>query len=140
MYDNQQIDETVLENTAIGTAADPITTARRSIGSQPKVIRALWATVNVAIATSTITLTFKYRPTPGSASGEVVLGTVLIPITATAGKILYKNVTPYQAAPGGEVVIQTNGNGAGAGTVSAGYRATPNWENLANNANAIASA
>jgi hypothetical protein len=140
MYDHQQIDEQIVQAQAIGTAADPISGARRAVGSQPVVVRALWATVTTVVATSTIVLTYKYRPTPGSATGEVTLGTVSVPTSAIAGKQVYKEITPYQCNPGGEIVVQTGGNGGSTGNATLGYRCTPKWESPTNNANMIASA
>lgn len=136
-YNHQQIDELIVAAADIGSALDPITTARRRIRSQPEMVRQIWATVTTAQTTASNVLTFKYRPTPGSASGEVTIGTLTITVGAV-GRQFYKDVTPYKALPGGEIVVQTDGGGEG--NADLGYRQTPSWEHPSNNANQIASA
>jgi hypothetical protein len=137
MYDHQQIDETIVERVDVGTAGDPLATARKTVGSVPVIIRAIYATVTTAQTTAANVLTFKYRPTIGSASGEVTIGTLTIP-TGAVSRQLYKNVTPYKALPGGEIVVQSDGGGEGNATL--GYRQSPSWEMPANNTAQVASA
>jgi hypothetical protein len=138
MYDHQQIDHTIVGAADVGSAADPIATALAYVGSQPQMVRGIWATQTVAQTTAPAVLTFKYRPTPGSATNQVTIGTLTIPTGTAAGKQVYKDVTPYLAMPGGQIVVQTDGGGEGNATL--GYRHTPKWEHPSNNTNAIASA
>lgn len=60
------------------------------------------------------TVIFKYRPTAGSASGEVSVATIELTTAHTAGKIVGKSGLSYTCAPGGEIVVDvTNATGAG---------------------------
>lgn len=137
MYDQQQIDELIVAAADVGSAADPIATARKRIGSQPVTITTIFATVTTAQTTASAVLTFKYRPTIGSATGEVTIGTLTITVGAVSRQF-YKNITPYRALPGGEIVVQTDGGGEG--NADLGYRQYPTWEHPSNNTAQIASA
>lgn len=136
-YSHQQIDDVIVERVDVGSAADPLATARKAVGSQPVMIRGIWATVTTAQTTAVNVLTFKYRPTPGSATGEATIGTLTITVGAV-GRQFYKDVTPYKAMPGGEIVVQSDGGGEGNATL--GYRQTPSWEHPSNNSAQVESA
>lgn len=134
MYDHQQLDE-LISNSLDTSGANAAT---KVVGSQPVIIRGLWATVTTAVTTATATLTFSSRPTPGSASGATTLGTLAITVGAV-GRQFYKNITPVKVMPGSEIHVVSDGGGD-AGVVGVGYRCTPSWENPANNTAQIASA
>lgn len=139
MYDHQKIDFTLAQAADIATAADPIATARLFPGYQPLLVRAVWAVITTLNSVAPSILTFKFRPTPGSATGEVTLGILTIPINAAVGNVYYEKVAvePVKCTPGGEIVCQTDGGGT-AGNATVGVSAEPAWETPANNTRMIA--
>jgi hypothetical protein len=86
---------------------------------RPWLITGVAVTITTAITVTSAIATVKYRPTPGSATGEVSLGTITLPVTGSAiGKQYWKKLTPYRALPGGELVLDvTQAATAGAGVV-----------------------
>jgi len=138
-YTHQQVEQQLAVAVSVATA-DPLAGARWFPGYQKIKCRAIWAVVTTQIATATLTLTFKFRPTPGSASGEIVIGTLTLPVGALVGKSYYKDVALFDipCPPGGEVVVQAAGGATGNATVGINYE--PTWENPDNNANMILSA
>jgi hypothetical protein len=139
MYDHQKIDAQLVVAGDIATAADPIAGARYTVGYQPILVRAIWATITTVNTVAPSILTFKYRPIAGSAAGEVTLGTLTIPINAAAGNMYYEKVAvePTKCLPGGEVVVQTDGGGT-AGNASCGFFGEYSWDSPGNNAKMIA--
>lgn len=137
-YNNQMNEVTLGVDTSI-VPADPIATARWSPSYNPQVVRAVTALITVQTASAIITLTWKFRPLVGSATGEVVLATLTIPIGAVVGAMYYKDVVAQnRIMPGGEVVVQAAG--AGTGSARLGMSVYPSWEHPDNNAKMIASA
>ncbi len=57
------------------------------------------------------------RPTPGSATSQVVLGTLTIPTASTVGSVIYKNIEPYEVPVGYSLAFEQTSaaNVAGAG-------------------------
>jgi len=49
---------------------------------------------------------FNARPTFGSAASEVALGTVTIPDGTAAGQIIFKDISPTDLFPGGELSFE----------------------------------
>ncbi len=139
MYDHQKVNRQILAPTAIDTAANPIAGSRHYNGTMPLRMRAIWATVTVAVTTTATVLTFKARPTPGSATGEITIGTLTIPTSAAVGRTVYKKGLDVMVPAGHEISIQTDGAGD-AGTVAAGFEADPSWEAPVNNSLMLASA
>lgn len=139
MYTHGQNDQQLAVAVSIAPA-DPLAGARWFPGYQKIKLRAIWATITTQTAAAIITLTFKYRPTPGSASGEIIIGTVVVPIGALVGKTYYRDIvaTDVPCPSGGEVVVQAAGAGTGNATVGITYEPTPDIPE--NNANMIASA
>lgn len=136
-YDNQKVDYTIVQAGSVAPA-DPIAAARLGVGIQPMMIDKLWATITTVTAVAIVTLTFKWRPTPGSATNEVIIGTLVLPIAAAVGKQYYKPVAPYKAMPGGEIVVQAAGASA-TGNAHIGVAAYPSWDAPEGNANQILS-
>jgi hypothetical protein len=138
-YDQQKMDITLAQAADIATPADPIATARWFPGYQPILVRAVWAVITTLNSVAPSILTFKFRPTPGSAAGEVTLGILTIPINAAVGNVYYEKVAvePVKCTPGGEVVCQTDGGGT-AGNATVGIFAEHSWEIPANNVRMIA--
>lgn len=141
MYAHQNLDNWLGASTGvvIGTpAADPIATALFKVGYQPIMTVAIYALITVATTVAATILTFKFRPTLGSATGEIAIGTLTIPIAAVVGTMYYKTVDNVKCLPGGEVVVQTNG-GATVGSAAVGFMAAPNWDSPGNNLKMIRS-
>src|SRR5262252_4226174 len=93
-YDQQKNDLTLLVATSVADSA--FVAASRAYPSTPSMVRRLWATVTTVISTAASVITFTYRPTPGSATGQVTLGTLTVPLATAAGKFMYKNLTSAQ--------------------------------------------
>jgi hypothetical protein len=138
MYSDQKVDQTLLVDNSLAPAAN-IAGSRFHPGSQPVMIQGLWATVTVVTAVAIINIAFKYRPTPGSDTGAIAIGSLNIPIGTAVGKSVYKPITPVKMMPGGELILTTTGASAtGSGTV--GFTGAPSWDSPTNNPNAILSA
>ena len=137
-YQHQMTEVMINPSTSIAPA-NPVTTARWCPGMTPQRVRGISATITVVTATEVITCTFKYRPTPGSATNEVTIGTLTLPIGAAVGKVYWKKGLDYLVQPGGEVVVQTAGASA-TGSAVFGMLVEPHWESPANLANGVASA
>ena len=137
-YNHQQME--VMVDKAVSLApANPITTARWSTGMTKQRVRGISATITTVTATAIITLTFKYRPTPGSATGEETIGTLTLPIGAAVGAVYWKKGLDYLVEPGGEVVVQSAGASA-TGNAHLGMLVEPHWENPDNFAAGVESA
>lgn len=63
----------------------------------PMIVRGVFLHVIETQSAHIETITLQWRPTPGSATGEVDLGTYVVPADTTAGTRLYKNF--YTANP-----------------------------------------
>jgi len=144
-YDHQKMDIMIAPMADIATLGDPVlnTTialpARWFIGYQPLLVRAVWACITIANTVAPTILTYKYRPTPGSASGEIVLGTLTIPINAPIGNMYYEKVAvePTKCLPGGEIIVQSDGGGT-AGQAAVGVFAEYSWDAPGNNSKMVA--
>jgi hypothetical protein len=124
---NHQMTEVMINPPVSIAAANPIATARWTPGMTKQRIRGISATITVVTATAEITLTFKYRPTPGSATNEVTIGTLTLPIGAAVGAVYWKKGLNYLVEPGGEVVVQSAGASA-TGSAAMGLLVEPQWE------------
>lgn len=112
---------------------------RHFVGYQPLNVRALWATVVVTPTVTAVILNYKFRPTPGSATGEVSLGTLTLPVGAAIGNQYYKKIQEFKALPGGEIVVDMT-QASTAGEACAGIFGEPAWDNVQSNAKMVASA
>lgn len=89
-------------------------------------VYALNAVVFTSPTTTATVLTYAYNPTPGSTTGQVVLGTVTIPVGAAIGKVYKRNIKPVSIPEGGELVINvTTASAAGAGQAYVVYGEDP---------------
>lgn len=106
-------------------------------------VNELFFVVSTAVVSSgNVVLTFKRRPTIGSASGEVTIGTLIIPGGAAVGKCYYKRVTPVVCAVSEQIVVEVTTATAGGGAAGNGMgfvRADSDPETEANNADLILS-
>jgi len=142
MYTDTQMDV----NAANGAppVVSVVTTAtgismRHIVGYKGIRVKAIWATIITAPTVTNVVASFKYRPTPGSATGEVVIGTLTLPVAAAIGKQYYKKLFDYLALPGGELVVDIT-TASTAGAAAFGFFGEPQWANPLDNANQIASA
>lgn len=106
-------------------------------------VNELFFVVSTAVVSSgNVVLTFKRRPTIGSASGEVTIGTLNIPGGAAVGKCYYKRVTPVVCAVSEQIVVEVTTAAAGGGAAGNGMgfvRSDSDPETEANNADLILS-
>jgi hypothetical protein len=136
------------QNLAAGNPSAQSLTSAAVINSQPIVKRCLIKRLSFIVSTATVSsgnivITAYYRPTVGSSSSQVSLGTITIPTSIAAGKVYYKDITPYSAAPGGDVSFSVTTAAAGGGAAGAGFCAVEfeqDPEVAANESNMVASA
>jgi len=138
MYDQQKQDYVMLVDNSLAPAAN-VATSRFHPGSIPIMAQQIWATITTVTAVAIVAVSYKWRPTPGSDTGSQVLGTLNIPIGTTPGKTVYKNLTPFEMNPGGELILSLSGASA-TGNATIGFAGAPSWDNPSNNPAAILSA
>lgn len=98
----------------------------------------------VTAGTGAPVVTFYRRPTMGSDSGRVAIGTITVPNSASVGQVIYKDVTPVLLSPGEEISMarttQATDGGTAAGQGYYGFVAELKPESPANCTNMVASA
>ena len=112
----------------------------------PIIIKRLYFFVTTAlVASSTAALVeFNQRPTPGSGSGEVLLGQLTLAHGTAAGTVVYKDISPVRLNPGDELSYEhvttavSTGTAAGAGFYGILYELAPEY--VANTTDLSASA
>lgn len=108
-----------------------------TVVEQCQVDRLYFAVSTSVVSSGSVVVTFKRRPTLNSASGEVSIGTIVIPAGTAAGKVLYKGVSPVVCAAGEQIVIEVTTAAAGmsaAGNGQGFFFAEQDPETEANNA------
>lgn len=82
-----------------------------------------------------------YRPTPGSATNQVVLGTLNFTSGQAIGTCVYKDITDVGnlCAPGGQIVFNVSTLATNAGAVVAGFDITDSPVNFKALSNCVAS-
>lgn len=76
----------------------------------------------VASSTANEVYTFYQRPTSGSASGQVAIGTLTIPTGSTVGQVIYKDVESVKLLPGQDFAIKRTTQGTdGSSVAGAGF-------------------
>lgn len=92
------------------------TAAQAYVIGRPVQIEMLCATITTAITVTAAILQLLYRPTPGSATGQTIVGSITCPVTGSAiGQQIYKKIAPFEANPGGQLVWElTQASTAGA--------------------------
>jgi hypothetical protein len=84
---------------------------------------------------------FTKRPTPLSASSEVVVGTVIVPDATAIGKTVYKTIAPVNMAVGDSIEVSwVIGTGTPTGIGLASFICEDDPETEANNLDMVASA
>jgi hypothetical protein len=118
--------------------------AHRYVALMPiKVKRIMLKITAATVSSGNIVVAVKKRPTIGSASGEVAIGTITIPTAVAANAIYYKDVTGVVCAQGDEIcfdVTTAAAGGGAAGTALPMIEAEEDPEVPANNSNMVASA
>lgn len=114
--------------TLVGTGVK----ARWSPATQGCTIRRFAVVVEVAATTTACVMTLKKRPTPGSASGEVILQTLTLSATEAAGTVVYGNDLQAQILPGEQVVVDVTTAGVAANRNYAFLEIDPDWETSGN--------
>lgn len=105
--------------TALTLTGAPAVYSVFHIGSRVKVKRIMFK-VSTLVANNTIAaqVAFYQRPTPGSTSGEVLLGTLIIPTAAAVGKVIYKDLQSVSLACGQDLVVKLSVTGTDSGTAA----------------------
>lgn len=101
-------------------------------------VRRLEVLVSV-VTVGACTVAFKRRPTFGSTSGEVTMGSVVVPGATAAGKVVYKDITPVVCFPGDQIVYEIT-SAATSGSAHYGVSGELDPEQAANQSDMIASA
>ena len=136
MYEHQHIDAWL---TAPGTAAllsavldPPAAGVPLRVGYQPTMCAAIYALVTVIPTVTAPVIAFKFRPLIGNAAGELVIGTLTIPVGTAVGQMIYKLVDNVRCNPGGEIVTAVTA-AATVGSAHLGIMQAPSWEHPTNN-------
>jgi hypothetical protein len=136
MYNHQNIDwwltAPATPATFIGVVDPLAAIVPLRMGYQPVMAVAIYALVTTAPTVTATILAFKYRPTLGSATGEIVIGTLTVPVATPINTLVYKVVDNTKCPSAGEIIASTTqGSTAGAGHV--GVMLAPNWDAPGNN-------
>lgn len=118
--------------------------AHRYVALMPiKVKRIMLKITAATVSSGNIVVVAKKRPTIGSATGEVTIGTITIPTAIAANVIYYKDVTGVVCAQGDEICFDVTTAAAGGGNAGSALpmiEAEEDPETPANNSNMVASA
>lgn len=98
----------------------------------------------VTAGTTAPVVTFYRRPTFGSNTGRVAIGTLTIPNSASVGQVIYKDVNPVMINAGEQIsfarTVQAADGGTAAGLGFYGFMSELKTETPANSSNMVASA
>ena len=113
---------------------------------KPCVVNRLMFVITTLVASDTTlgVLEFNRRPTPGSATGEVALGTLTIPDASAVGAVIYKDIDGVQFNPGDELsfehTVQCADGSSAAGAGYYGFNFEDSPEDVTNITEMVASA
>lgn len=96
--------------TIVGTTTCPV-------GNKPVVVQEIGVTISTAITVTDAVASLLWRPNVASATDEVDLGQITLPVGTPIGTVVRKKVTPQKVGPGGYFVL----NVTTAATAGAGY-------------------
>jgi len=88
--------------------------------SRMQVSRLAIVITTTVVSTANVVVRFYHRPLVGSAAGAVTLGSLNIPTTTAAGKVVYKDIDPVSVPPGSELAFEVITIAAGGGAAGAG--------------------
>lgn len=97
------------------------TSSLYTIFLEPAEIRKLFCTITTTLSsTGNTVVDCYYRPTIGSTSGQVKIGTLSMVTTQAASTTVYKDITPYVIPAGGTLIwnVSTAATSSGAGVLS----------------------
>ena len=135
-YDHQKSDVLAGLNVLVTTTGVKTNTPAATF---PFVVRALAAVVRTAPTVAATVITGKRRPTPSSAAGEVIIGTLTLPLSAVIGNLYYKTGFSTKIFAGEEFVFDvTTASTAGAADLI--VQTEPNWDIPGNSPKMILSA
>jgi len=120
-----------LNETALTLASTGIK-ARWHPGTMPATIRRWGLTLEAATSVTAAVVVLKKRPTPGSASGEVVLSTLTLATAEAAGNTVYSNNLNAQILAGEQVIVEVTTAATGGATTYAFLEFDPDWDTPAN--------
>lgn len=113
--------------------------AHRYTVSQQVTVKRLAYLVTTQSTVTAAVIAVELRPTPGSATGDSVIGTLTIPTSAAIGSFIYKDVAGVVVPAGSEIAFNvTTASTAGGGVPLLVCEEDP--ETAANNSAMIASA
>lgn len=110
--------------------------------SECQVSRLLASISTVFSSTAAAVVSFVDRPTHGSATNQVSMGTLTVGTSGgvgTVGQVYYKDIAPYKLLPGHEVVMNVTTAATTSGKIVPGMEILDNPERSTNNSNMIAS-
>jgi len=114
-----------------------------TVQAQCQVDQLFFAISTSVVSSGNVVVTFKRRPTLGSTSGEVTIGTLTMPSGAAAGKVYYKAVAPVVCLAGEQIVVEVTtaaAGGSAAGNGQGFFDAEQDPETNANNPDMVLSA
>lgn len=96
-----------ISGTADAIDGSPAVFAEMTFDRRVKVSRLMFlVTVAVAADQTAPVVEFNHRPTPKSASGEILLGQLTIPDGTAAGTVIYKDIDPVVIKPGESITFE----------------------------------
>jgi hypothetical protein len=142
-YNHQNIDYwlTAATGALLTGVVDPLVTGMTNFrpGYQPIMVDVIYAVIVTAPTVTASTAVFKYRPTIGSATGEVTIGTLTFPVATAIGTMVFKTVDNVKCPATGEIVVSIT-VASTAGAAAFGFMAAPNWDSPGNNLKMLRSA
>lgn len=120
-----------LNETAITLASTGVK-ARYTGGLHNFVVRRFGLMLEQATTTTAAVVTLKKRPTPGSASGEVILQTLTLSATEAAGNVVYGADLSALILAGEQLVIDVTTAATAGALTYAFLEIDPDWEVVGN--------
>lgn len=124
MYGEEVVDKCMVPSsnaflTAVNLAAATGDYGLLYVGEQVVITRLMLIVTTTLVADTTAPiLTFYARPTIGSTTGQVTLGTLTIPDLTAAGKIVYKNIESAKIPQGYTIAVNRSTQAASSGTAA----------------------
>lgn len=124
MYSEELLHGCVLPTSAPSTAQSLASAADMlvyNVCEQIVVTRIMLQVSTATVSTGNIVVSVYERPTYGSSSGQVLIGTLVIPSGVAAGKIYYKDVESVKIPQGSQLAFVCSTAAAGGGAAGAGF-------------------
>lgn len=117
---------------AIALATPGVHTFSKIVHSRQQVQRLLATITTAVVSTAPAVIQLLYRPTPGSATNQVVVGSLSIPGGATVGQCYVKDVALVSCAPGSQLVYNVSTAATASGAAVGGFESIDDPETLVN--------